>query len=70
MMNCLLRIQSKWLEELFHNWWEADTIVDENNLRQKNDLDALESIVDEVIQNTQVRWWSINHEKKIYLVFL
>ncbi len=39
------------IEELFNNWWEADIIVDENNLRQKNDLWALESIVDEVISN-------------------
>jgi aspartyl-tRNA(Asn)/glutamyl-tRNA(Gln) amidotransferase subunit B len=39
------------VEELFHNWWEADIIIDENNLRQKNDLWALENIVDEVIKN-------------------
>jgi len=26
------------LEELFHHGGEADVIVDENNLRQKNDL--------------------------------
>ncbi len=39
------------IEELFNNWWETDIIVDENNLRQKNDLWALESIVDEVIAN-------------------
>ncbi len=26
------------LEELFHNGGEADIIVDENNLRQKNDM--------------------------------
>ena len=41
------------IEELFNNWGEADIIVDENNLRQKNDLWALESIVDEVIANNQ-----------------
>ena len=40
------------IEELFMNWWEADIIVDENNLRQKNDLWALEVIVDEVIVNS------------------
>lgn len=37
------------IEELFKNWWEADIIIDENNLRQKNDFWALESIVDQVI---------------------
>jgi hypothetical protein len=37
------------IEELFTNGGEADVIVDENNLRQKNDLEALEKIVDEVI---------------------
>jgi len=44
------------VEELFKNGWEADIIVDENNLRQKNDMWALEAIVDEVIKNcsTQV----------------
>lgn len=40
------------VEELFNNWWEADIIVDENNLRQKNDLEALEKIVDEVIASS------------------
>lgn len=39
------------IEELFHNGGQADIIIDENNLRQKNDMGALESIVDEVIQN-------------------
>lgn len=39
------------IEELFNNGGEADIIVDENNLRQKNDLWALETIVDEVIAN-------------------
>jgi len=39
------------IEELFNNWWEADIIVDENNLRQKNDMWALESIVEEVIMS-------------------
>jgi aspartyl-tRNA(Asn)/glutamyl-tRNA(Gln) amidotransferase subunit B len=39
------------LEELFLNGWDADTIVDENNLRQKNDMWALEAVVDEVIAN-------------------
>ena len=37
------------VEELFHNGGDADIIVDENNLRQKNDMGALEAIVDEVI---------------------
>ncbi len=37
------------VEELFNNWWEADIIVDENNLRQKNDTWALEAIVDQVL---------------------
>ena len=42
------------VEELFNNWWEADIIVDENNLRQKNDMWALESIVDQVLaENTK-----------------
>lgn len=37
------------VEELFNNSWEADIIVDENNLRQKNDMWALEAIVDQVL---------------------
>lgn len=41
------------VEELFNNWWKADIIVDENNLRQKNDMWALEQIVDEVIANNE-----------------
>lgn len=39
------------VEELFLNGWDTDVIVDENNLRQKNDMWALETIVDEVIKN-------------------
>lgn len=39
------------IEELFNNWWEADSIIDSKNLRQKNDTEALEKIVDEVIAN-------------------
>ena len=39
------------IEELFKNGGETDIIVDENNLRQKNDMWALEAIVDEVIKN-------------------
>lgn len=39
------------IEELFINWGEADIIVDENNLRQKNDLSWLEAVVDDVIAN-------------------
>lgn len=41
------------IEELFKNWWETDIIVDENNLRQKNDHWALELIVDEVIKTNE-----------------
>ena len=41
------------VEELFKNWWKADIITDENNLRQKNDSDALEKIVDEVLLSFQ-----------------
>jgi len=37
------------IEELFINGGKADIIIDENNLRQKNDLGALEQIVDEVL---------------------
>ena len=53
------------IEELFINWWEADIIVDENNLRQKNDLSALEAVVDEVILNNskqvdEYKWWNVN----------
>lgn len=39
------------IQELFLNGWEADVIVDENNLRQKNDTWALENIVLEIIKN-------------------
>lgn len=39
------------IEELFHTGWDADAIVDANNLRQKNDIWALESIVEEVISS-------------------
>lgn len=53
------------IEELFNNGGEADIIVDENNLRQKNDMWGLEAIVDEVIANnpTQLedyKWWNVN----------
>lgn len=37
------------VEELFAYGGQADLIIDENELRQKNDLWALESIVDEVL---------------------
>ena len=37
------------IEELFLNGGKADIIVDENNLRQKNDMWALEAIVDEIL---------------------
>lgn len=39
------------VEELFNKWWKADSIVDENNLRQKNDIAALEAIVEQVIKD-------------------
>lgn len=39
------------IEELFQNWGDADSIVDSKNLRQKNDLWALESVVDDVISS-------------------
>ena len=53
------------IEELFNNGWEADIIIDENNLRQKNDTWALEAIVDEVIANNtkqveDYKWWNTN----------
>ena len=53
------------IEELFNNGWEADLIVDENNLRQKNDTWALETIVDYVIANNfkqveDYKWWNTN----------
>lgn len=41
------------IEELVANGWDTDEIVDAKNLRQKNDLWALESIVDEVLANNQ-----------------
>ncbi len=37
------------IELLFQNGWTANVIVDENNLRQKNDMWALEDIVDSII---------------------
>jgi len=53
------------VEELFNNGWETDIIVDENNLRQKNDLGVLEVIVDEVLlsnskQVEEYRNWNEN----------
>jgi len=41
------------VEELFNNGWNTDIIVKENNLLQKNDMWALEAIVDEVIKNSE-----------------
>lgn len=41
------------IEELVLNWGKADNIVDAKKLRQKNDMWALEVIVDEVIANNQ-----------------
>ena len=43
------------MEELFKNGWKTDLIVDENNLRQKNDLSLLESIVDTVLSENQTQ---------------
>ena len=40
------------IETLFSEWGKADEIIDSNNLRQKNDLWALEKIVDEVIASS------------------
>ncbi len=53
------------IEELFTNGWKTDIIVDENNLRQKNDLWALESVVDDVLSNNtkqveDYKWWNVN----------
>lgn len=53
------------IEELFLNWWETDIIVDKNNLRQKNDMSALESIVDQVLEDNakqveDYKWWNEN----------
>lgn len=53
------------VQELFLNGWEADIIVDENNLRQKNDTWALEDIVLEIIKNhpnqvTDYKAWNEN----------
>ncbi len=39
------------IEELFQNWWKSEIIAKENNLLQKNDTEALEKIVDEVLAN-------------------
>lgn len=52
------------VEELFNNWWETDIIVDENNLRQKNDTWALEAIVDQVLNDnsTQVADYKSGNE--------
>ena len=65
------------IEELFVNGGEADVIVDENNLRQKNDLEALEKIVDEVISisakqvedykagNERIFWFFVGQAMKL-----
>ena len=51
------------IEALFHDGWDADSIVDAKNLRQKNDMWALESIVETVIsenpeQVSDYKWWN------------
>ena len=43
------------IEELVQNGWSADEIVDSKKLRQKNDLGALETLVDEVIANNSAQ---------------
>lgn len=53
------------IEEIFKNSWEVDIIIDEKNLRQKNDLSALEAIVDQVIANNEkqvldYKNWNVN----------
>jgi aspartyl-tRNA(Asn)/glutamyl-tRNA(Gln) amidotransferase subunit B len=53
------------IDELFLNGWKAKEIAQQKNLIQKNDLWALEAVVDEVIANnpTQVadyKWWNEN----------
>lgn len=53
------------IDELFLHWWSAKTIAEEKNLIQKNDLWALEAVVDEVIANNQKQvadytWWNEN----------
>lgn len=53
------------IEELFNKWWKAEEIVDNLWLRQKNDTEALEKIVDEVLQNhpsqvEEYKWWKEN----------
>lgn len=59
------------VEELFKNGWETDKIIDENNLRQKNDLWALEKIVDEVIASNQKQVEDYkNWNEKIFWFFV
>lgn len=53
------------IEELFHHGWEARSIAEGKNLIQKNDLGALESIVDQVIaanpkQVEDYKWGNVN----------
>ncbi len=53
------------IEELFNNGGKADDIVDAKWLRQKNDMWALEAIVDQVIEDNQTqveqyKWWNEN----------
>ena len=43
------------LEELFAHSWDTKVIAESKNLIQKNDLGALEAIVDEVIVNNSVQ---------------
>ncbi len=59
------------IEELFNNWWKADIIIEENNLKQTNDKGALEAIVDEVIKNNtaQVEDYK-NWNERIFWFFI
>jgi aspartyl-tRNA(Asn)/glutamyl-tRNA(Gln) amidotransferase subunit B len=53
------------IEELFRNWGSAKNIAESKNLIQKNDLWALEAIVDQVIQENSkqvedYKWGNVN----------
>ncbi len=43
------------IEELFNKWWKTIDLVDNMWLKQKNDLEALEKVVDEVIEKSVVQ---------------
>ncbi len=53
------------VEELFKKWWKTEEIVDNLWLRQKNDSEVLEKIVEEVLKNhpnqvEEYKSWKIN----------